>query len=85
MDIDDICLCNTCRRMNVPMEFTWVGTCSCRGQDLSCFMEPDNYRVVCPDCGVECSADTGPKIDGRPGYGHVTWSCNWAPCGWYWG
>jgi hypothetical protein len=85
LDYDDICLCNSCRRIDAPMTFEWVGTCSCKGQDMGCFANPDNYRVTCPDCGVKCSAETGSKIDGRTGYGHVVWSCNWPPCGWYWG
>lgn len=87
-DVEDICWCGSCRRVTMPQDllerFVWVGKCSCMGNDMTCFSNPDNWRVTCPDCGVECSGESAPSIDGT-GYGHVVWRCNWLPCGWWWG
>lgn len=83
---EELCWCDACRRTNMPEEikFQWVGTCSCNGQDYTCFTKSDNWTLKCPECGCECSAQSAPSIEGT-GYGHTTWSCNWLPCGWWYG
>lgn len=81
---DEICWCNSCRRIGAPFKAEWTGRCSCKGADMACFVDPDNWSVSCADCGAPCTGDIVLKMDGQPGYGHVTWTCNWAPCSWWW-